>query len=102
MKIKCSLIIIDQLLARKVLLLVVAVCLLTILLFIDQDHKIGEYGVTGTLISKLIVIEDRVWCGTNVTIIKGVHIGTGAVIAAGVVVTKDVSAYSIVRGIPAK
>ena len=72
------------------------------LVIIDHDHEIGEYGVTGTLISKPIVIEDRVWCGANVTIIKGVHIGTGAVIAAGAVVTKDVPERAVVAGVPGK
>ena len=59
-------------------------------------------GVTGNLISKPIVIEDRVWCGANVTITKGVHIGTGAVIAAGAVITKDVPAGALVGGVPAR
>lgn len=49
-----------------------------------------------------IVIEDDVWIGCNAIILKGVTIGTGAVIAAGAVVTKDVAPYSIVGGNPAK
>lgn len=49
-----------------------------------------------------IEIEDDVWIGTNALILSGVHIGRGAVIAAGNVVTKDVPAYSIVGGNPAK
>lgn len=72
------------------------------LVIIDHDHEIGKEGVTGTLISKPIIIEDRVWCGANVTITKGVHIGTGAVIAAGAVVTKNVPEKVIVAGVPAK
>lgn len=47
-------------------------------------------------------IDDGVWVGCNVTILKGVHIGTGAVIAAGSVVVKDVPSYAIVGGVPAK
>lgn len=48
------------------------------------------------------VIEDDVWIGHNVVILPSVkHIGRGAVIAAGAVVTKDVEAYSIVAGVPA-
>tara|TARA_B110000114_G_scaffold100058_1_gene105363 strand:- start:2617 stop:3255 length:639 start_codon:yes stop_codon:yes gene_type:complete len=43
-----------------------------------------------------------VWIGVNTIILAGVNIGTGAVIAAGSVVTKDVLPYSIVGGIPAK
>lgn len=72
------------------------------LVIIDHDHKVKEAGVTSELISQPIVIEDRVWCGANVTITKGVHIGFGAVIAAGAVVTKDVPANVVVAGVPAK
>lgn len=49
-----------------------------------------------------IMIDDYVWVGANATILKNVHIGEGAVIAAGAVVTKDVPPYTIVGGIPAK
>lgn len=49
-----------------------------------------------------VVIGTDVWCGANVTILKGVHIGDGAVIAAGSVVTKDIEAFSVVGGVPAK
>lgn len=49
-----------------------------------------------------IVVEDDVWIGFGATILSGVHIGRGAVIAAGAVVTKDVDAYAIVGGIPAR
>ncbi len=49
-----------------------------------------------------IVIEDNVWIGANVLILPGVHIGKGAIIAAGAVVTKDVPSMCIVGGIPAK
>ena len=72
------------------------------LVIIDHDHEMGKDGVTGTLVSKPIVIEDRVWCGANVTITKGVHIGTGAVIAAGAVVTCDVQEKTVVAGVPAR
>lgn len=72
------------------------------LVIIDHDHEVGEAGVTGSLVSKPIIIEDRVWCGANVTITKGVHIGTGAVIGANAVVVNDVEAHSIVAGVPAK
>lgn len=49
-----------------------------------------------------VVIEDDVWVGTNVVILKGVRIGRGSIIAAGAVVNKDVLPYSIVGGVPAK
>lgn len=49
-----------------------------------------------------IVIDDDVWIGYGATIMSGVHIAQGAVVAAGAVVVKDVPAYAIVGGIPAK
>lgn len=49
-----------------------------------------------------IIVDDDVWIGYGATIMSGVHIGQGAVIAAGAVVTKDVPSYSIVGGVPAK
>ena len=49
-----------------------------------------------------VTIEDYVWVGGNTTILQGVTIHEGAVIGAGSVVTRDVPAYTIVAGIPAK
>ena len=51
---------------------------------------------------KEVVINDDVWIGTRVIILPGVTIGTGAIIAAGAVVSKDVPDYAIVGGVPAK
>lgn len=45
---------------------------------------------------------DKVWIGANATILQGVTIGEGAVIAAGAVVNKDVPPRTVVGGIPAK
>lgn len=49
-----------------------------------------------------IVFEGDNWIGANATILKGVKIGYGAVVAAGAVVTKDVTPYAIVGGVPAR
>ena len=49
-----------------------------------------------------IVVDDDVWIGHGATILSGVHIGQGAVVAAGAVVSKDVPPYAIVGGVPAK
>lgn len=49
-----------------------------------------------------IVVDDDVWIGYGSTILSGVHIGQGAVVAAGSVVTKDIPPYAIVGGVPAR
>lgn len=49
-----------------------------------------------------ITIEDDVWIGFSAIVLKGVTVGRGAVIAAGAVVTRDVSPYAIVAGSPAR
>lgn len=51
---------------------------------------------------KTIIIEDNVWLGNRVIITGNTHIGEGAIIAAGSVVCKDVPAFAIVGGNPAK
>ena len=82
---------------------------------ITGDHRIdilGKYITDVTVEEKFVdgvnvydqpvVIEDGVWCGANVTILKGVTIGRGSVVAAGAVVTNSFPPYSIIGGIPAK
>ncbi len=49
-----------------------------------------------------IVIEDQVWLAAGVTVLPGVRIGKGSVVAAGAVVTKDVPPNSLVGGVPAR
>lgn len=49
-----------------------------------------------------VLIEDYVVIGTRVTILPGVHVGRGAVVASGAVVTKDVPEFTAVGGVPAQ
>lgn len=49
-----------------------------------------------------ITVEDDAWLSFRATILPGVRVGRGAVVAAGAVVTKDVPPYTIVGGIPAR
>jgi acetyltransferase-like isoleucine patch superfamily enzyme len=52
--------------------------------------------------AEAVEIEDRVWIASNVTILKGIRVGRGSIVAAGAVVTKDVPARSLVAGVPAR
>lgn len=52
--------------------------------------------------NRVITIEDDVWIGGRVTILKGVTVGEGAIIGAGAIVTRNVSPYSIYAGNPAR
>lgn len=66
----------------------------------DSDgHQILQEGHKE---SAPIEIGNNVWVGSRAMILKGVKIGDGAIVAAGAVVTKDVPAYSMVAGVPAK
>lgn len=54
------------------------------------------------IVRRPVVIEDDVWIGPNATILKGVHIGNGALIEAGALVTRDVPSRARVMGNPAQ
>ena len=49
-----------------------------------------------------ITVEDDVWIGSGAILTDGVTVGKGAVVAAGSVVTRDVPAYTVVGGSPAR
>jgi acetyltransferase-like isoleucine patch superfamily enzyme len=72
--------------------------------FVDHNHGTE----LNTLIKKQfapkkeIILEDDVWLGCNVVVLKGVCIGEGAIVAAGSIVTKSIPAYEIWGGVPAK
>ena len=61
------------------------------ILILDQGYKAGA-----------IIVEDNVWIGANVSVIGSIKIGSGAIVGAGTVVTKDVPDYAIVAGVPAR
>ncbi|TFJ93223.1 DapH/DapD/GlmU-related protein [Lentibacillus salicampi] len=56
----------------------------------------------GTMYLKPIVLKERIWIGSNATILPGVTVGENAIVAAGSVVTRDVEPNTIVGGNPAK
>lgn len=62
---------------------------------INEQNKPSGY-------DKDIIIEKDVWIGCNVTLLAGIKIGRGAIIAAGAVVSKDIPPYAIAGGVPAK
>ena len=82
--------------------------------FLAGDHdfsRLSSYPFNKNILNGLlpeslskgnVVVEDDVWIGSRVYIMSGVKIGRGSVVAAGSVVTKDVEAYTVVGGIPAK
>lgn len=75
------------------------------LYIMDSDHETKRGSLMmeqNNLVSKSINISDDVWLAYHVTILKGVNIGTGAVVGACSVVTKSVDEYAIVAGNPAK
>lgn len=74
--------------------------------FVAQDHKTDDWKKPmmlqkGYNTGKITICDD-VWLGANVTILAGVTINRGSIVAAGAVVTKDVPSYAIVGGVPAK
>lgn len=70
-------------------------------LIMDNDyHQAGDKTMLGQ--SKPIILEDDVWLGARVIVLKGVTIGQGAVIGAGSVVTRDIPPRSVAVGQPAR
>lgn len=66
--------------------------------FDDPNKRLTEQPT----LRKGVVIEDNVWVGAKAIILDGVTVGTGSIVAAGCVVTKDVSPHSVVAGVPGK
>jgi acetyltransferase-like isoleucine patch superfamily enzyme len=67
------------------------------------NHPLSPRGRRNRLgVAKPVRIGDDVWIGGHATILPGVTIGDGAVVAAGAVVTKDVSPCTVVAGVPAR
>lgn len=67
-------------------------------IFDDPTRSFVEQGIT----AEGIVIEDDVWLGASAIVTDGVRIGSGAVVAAGAVVTRDVEPHTVVAGVPAR
>lgn len=66
--------------------------------FEKRSMRIKEQGLAHAAVE----IGDDVWFGANVTVLPGVKIGTGAVVAAGAVVTRDIPEYAVVVGVPGR
>ena len=69
--------------------------------FATLDHD-EDPARRGTLHPSSIVLEENVWIGSNATILGGMRIGAGAIVAAGAVVTRDVAPMTVVGGVPAR
>jgi acetyltransferase-like isoleucine patch superfamily enzyme len=66
------------------------------------NSPLGDRSQRPAIVSRPVMIEDDVWIGIGAIILKGVHIGRGARIQAGSVVTQDVPPGQTVAGNPAK
>ena len=66
---------------------------------LDHDKRPGR---RGDMTAAPIVVGKNVWIGAHATILKGVTIGDGAIVAAGAVVTRDVPPNTIAAGVPAR
>ena len=66
---------------------------------LDHDKRPGR---RGDMTAAPIVVGKDVWIGAHATILKGVTIGDGAIVAAGAVVTRDVPPNTIAAGVPAR
>lgn len=82
-------------------------------LYIGNNVNISHYTLIQTLthdpqnpdficLEKPVAIMDHAWIGARATILPGVTVGEGAVVAAGAVVTRDVEPYTMVGGTPAR
>lgn len=67
----------------------------------QHDHR-DPWFRCETQEKKPVIIDKHAWIGSHTIILHSVHIGEGAVVAAGAVVTKDVPPFTLVAGIPAK
>ena len=67
---------------------------------ITGSHDIDDQDYTADF--KPIHVGHHCWIGTGATVLQGINIGDGAVVAAGAVVTKDVPPYEVWGGVPAK
>ena len=72
--------------------------------FVTAEHDIGgaDRRAGHSVVGQPIVVESGVWVGANALILPGITVHTGAVVAAGAVVTKDVPAQALVTGVPAR
>jgi acetyltransferase-like isoleucine patch superfamily enzyme len=65
-------------------------------------HDYTQETMRSTVVRRPVTVGDDVWIGSNCVIMPGVSLGSGSVVGAGSVVTKDVLAFSIVSGVPAR
>lgn len=70
----------------------------------NSEHNIESehFAAAETVVKEPVIIEDYVFIGPRSIILPGITIGQGAVVGAGAVVTKNVPAYAIIGGVPAK
>lgn len=70
--------------------------------FEEDVNAIGGQNFKNKILSEECVIGNDVWIGSGVTVNRKVHVGNGAILASGTVITKDVPDYAIMGGVPAR
>ena len=72
-------------------------------MIITDDHELSDpVQRCGRRVASPVVVEDGVWIAARVTVLPGVTLGQGSVIAAGALVAKDVPPNTLVAGVPAR
>jgi acetyltransferase-like isoleucine patch superfamily enzyme len=75
-------------------------------LIVGLDHRFDQPGIptifSGRPPNARTIVEDDVWIGARVTIMRGIRVGRGSIVAAGAVVTRAVPPFTVVGGVPAR
>lgn len=81
-------------------------CIIADMVYItDFDHVFDDVSVPikdQGIVKRPVRIGSDVWLGTKATVVRGVHVGDGSVVAAHAVVTKDLPPFSVAAGVPAR
>lgn len=79
-------------------------CIINTSALVEHEAIVGNHChiSTAAVLNGCVVVNDECFIGSNATIIQGIQVGAGALVAAGSVVTSDVKPGTLVGGVPAK